>query len=112
MSKTRPTITAHCMVINEENYILPAINSVLPFVDQLIIFDTGSTDSTLERINEAIKKSPHAKKITLQKKGTISPQEHTSLRQEMLKLTTTDWILLLDGDEVWPEDQIKYLAEG
>ena len=100
------TITAHVLVKNEENYIWYAVNSVLPYVDKMLIFDTGSTDKTVEIIKGILAKDKD-KKIIFEEKGEVDKQKHTDLRNEMIKRTITDWILLLDGDEVWDTSQIK-----
>lgn len=44
------SVTAHMIVKNEDQFIWYAISSVLPYVDKFIIFDTGSTDKTVEII--------------------------------------------------------------
>ena len=36
------------LVKNEERFLWYAINSILPFVDKIMIWDTGSTDKTVE----------------------------------------------------------------
>lgn len=95
-------ITAHCIVKNEENFIWYAINSVINYVDQMMIWDQGSTDKTLEIIR-AINNS----KISL-KKISESVQ---ALRQKMLNETNAGWIFILDGDEVWPEATISKIKD-
>ncbi|MDD2807882.1 MAG: glycosyltransferase [Patescibacteria group bacterium] len=94
-----PTITAHTLVKNEENFVGYAIRSVIDFVDQVIVFDTGSTDRTVEIIKQLAGEYPE--KIVFEEKGECDKQRHTELRQEMLDRTTTDWFMILDGDEVW-----------
>jgi glycosyltransferase involved in cell wall biosynthesis len=93
------SITAHCLVKNEENFIWYAIKSVVDFVDQIIVFDTGSTDKTVEIIQNLVKEYPD--KIIFEEKGLADGKRHTELRQEMLNKTQTDWFMILDGDEVW-----------
>ena len=46
----RKTVTAHMVVMNEEKWIWFAIKSVVDYMDRLIIYDTGSTDKTVEII--------------------------------------------------------------
>lgn len=96
------TITAHCLVRDEENFIWYAIQSVLPFMDKILVWDTGSTDKTVEII-----KSITSSKIEFQEKGLVNEMEHTKLRNDMVNKTTTDWFMVLDGDEIWPENQLK-----
>lgn len=97
-------IIVHCLVKNEECFVWYSINSVLPFVDKLIIWDTGSTDNTIEII-EAIK----SKKIDFKKLNSISAEEFPKIRQKMIDQTPAEytWIMVLDGDEIWPQTSIK-----
>ncbi len=99
------TVTAQMIVANEDQFLGFAISSVLPFVDQLIIFDTGSTDKTVEII-----KSFSSPKIIFEEKGPANPQQLVTLRNEQIKRTKTDFFMLLDGDEIWPENNLmKFL---
>lgn len=97
-----PRVTAHMIVKNEEQWIWYAINSVLPFVERIIIYDTGSVDKTVEHI--AIINSP---KICLVKKGIVDAKELVNLRNLQIKETETPWFMLLDGDEVWTEASLQ-----
>ena len=100
----KPTISAHCIVKNEERFVWYAIQSVIDSVDEVLVYDTGSTDKTVEIIQTI--QSP---KLLFEQKGPADPARHTRLRQEMLERTKTDWVLILDGDEIWPGEQIKKL---
>lgn len=95
-------ITVHCLVQNEENFIWFSINSVLPYVEKIFVWDTGSTDKTVEIIKSI--KSP---KIEFEERGGVDAKTFARLRQEMIDKTKTDWIMVLDGDEVWWEEAIK-----
>ncbi len=46
----KKTIWAHTLVRNEENFIWFAINSIIDYVDKILIYDLGSTDKTIEII--------------------------------------------------------------
>ncbi|OGH92245.1 MAG: hypothetical protein A2534_04975 [Candidatus Magasanikbacteria bacterium RIFOXYD2_FULL_39_9] len=93
------SITAHCLVKNEENFVYYTIKSVVNFVDTIMVFDTGSTDKTVEIIKDLVKEYPN--KIIFEEKGVADGKRHTELRQEMLDRTKTEWFMVLDGDEVW-----------
>lgn len=94
-------ITAHCLVKNEENFVWFAINSVIDHVDEVMVWDHGSMDKTVEII-----KTIKSLKIKFkQVKGEVS-----ELRQKMLEETNSDWIFVLDGDEIWPDSVIKNLV--
>jgi glycosyltransferase involved in cell wall biosynthesis len=102
-------IAAHCLVKNEENFIWYAVKSVIDFVDQIIIFDTGSEDKTVEIIKKLITEYPQ--KIIFEEKGPADKVRHTELRNEMIQKTNTDWFMVLDGDEVWSGNAIKEAIE-
>ena len=95
----------NCIVKNEDRYIWFAIKSVIDYLDKLIIYDTGSTDGTIGIIEDL--KNEYPDKIFFEKKGKVNPAGLTGLRREMLDITESDWLLLLDGDEVWWEDSVK-----
>jgi len=102
-------IWANTIVNNEDRFIWFAIMSVIDYVDKVLIYDTGSHDSTIKIIEEIkkIKKN----KIIIRKMGEVDASGLTELRQKMLEESDCDWIILLDGDEVWWDESIKKLVE-
>lgn len=86
------------MVKNEDIFVWYAINSVLPYVDKMIIFDTGSTDKTVDIIM-SIKNH----KICFKQFNTKNIKEITDLRQKQLEMTQSDWFWIVDGDEIYPD---------
>jgi glycosyltransferase involved in cell wall biosynthesis len=84
-----PTISLSMIVKNEERYLKGCLESAAPFVDEIIILDTGSTDSTI-----AIAESFGAKVFHFPWDGNFSHARNESLRH-----ATKDWILYLDADE-------------
>ncbi len=106
ISSKNNNITSHTVVRNEDRFIYFTIKSVIDHVDQMFIYDTGSTDKTVDII-----KSFNSPKIIFKKFGPQSPPQITKLRQQQLKLTKTKWFLILDGDEVWWHDSIKALVK-
>jgi glycosyltransferase involved in cell wall biosynthesis len=99
-------ITVHCVVKNEDRWIWFALASVLPFVEEVLVFDTGSTDQTVDII-----KTFNSPKIIFEEKGLVTREELVDLRREQLARTKTDWFLILDGDEIWPKKQLEYLIK-
>lgn len=98
-------ISGYVMTKNNEDSIMACLKSMDGFVDQIILFDTGSTDSTIELAN---------------KSGVRGLEVHTSYkwnndfseaRNEALKVCKNDWILQLDSDEILrnPENLDLYL---
>lgn len=103
------SIWAHTVVKNEEKWVWYAITSFIDYVDRVLIWDTGSTDRTLEIIKELIRRYP--KKIEFRSVGNINPEQFTGVRQRMLNLTDADWFIVCDADEIWWEDSIRALTE-
>ncbi len=101
-------IIAHCLVKNEERFIWYTIKSVLPFVDKIIVWDTGSTDNTLQII-----KSIKSNKIIFKEINSITAETFSITHQRMIKRTPKKytWLLILDGDEIWPEYSIKKITQ-
>jgi glycosyltransferase involved in cell wall biosynthesis len=108
IEETLMKIWANCIVHNEENFIWFALMSVLDYVDKILVWDTGSTDKTVEIIKEIIKAKPN--KIEFKEVGLVDKSEFTKMRQKMLEESKCDWILILDGDEVWWRESIGKLV--
>lgn len=100
-------VTVNTIVKNEERYIRPAILSVLPYVDKLLVWDTGSGDKTVEIIN-----SIKSRKILFSQKGKVNRTGLVDLRNLQLSFTDTPWLLILDGDEIWPAGNIIKLISA
>src|SRR3990167_5692967 len=84
------SITVHCVVKNEEKWVWYALNSVIDIAQKVLIFDTGSTDKTVE----IIKKIKNKKIISsIWKKRSIAETSLAALqtpfketRRRLLKL--------------------------
>ena len=100
-------VCAHTLVKNEGRYLWFAVASVVPYVDKIMIWDTGSTDTTPEIMKALKRRFPD--KVTTRTLGEVDINEFTEVHQEMLKETRADWILIVDGDEVWWNSSISKL---
>jgi glycosyltransferase involved in cell wall biosynthesis len=100
-------LTTHTIVKNEARWIKPVLLSVIDQVERLLVWDTGSTDKTVEII-----KSIKSGKIEFSEKGPVNRQELVRLRNKQIQLTKTLWFLLLDGDEVWPKANLIQLIKA
>lgn len=103
------SICAHTLVKNEARWIWYSITSVIDHVDKILLWDTGSTDGTLEIIEELRKKYPG--KIDFREYGEVTPETFTKAREEMLQVTTSDWFIVVDADEIWWEGSIKKVTD-
>ena len=117
-----PNLTIHMMIKNEERYIRQTLRSVLPYVEQAIIIDTGSDDKTYDYAEEVCAEYQSTADIMLARQpiakdsrnwdGNHLNQDLTDLRNQMLSQTDTDWIWQVDGDEIYPEKSIDFLAHA
>ena len=84
------------IVKNEEHIIARNLESSLPLVDTYVIVDTGSSDRTMQVINELAEK--HGKKGHLYEKPWINFGHN---RTELLQLSRLhcDWALMMDADD-------------
>jgi glycosyltransferase involved in cell wall biosynthesis len=98
-------VWAHTLVKNEAKWLWYSISSVINHVDKILLWDTGSTDGSLEIEKELEKQYPG--KIILRQRKQETASDFTKVRQEMLDVTKSDWFLMLDGDEIWWEDSIR-----
>ncbi len=85
------------IVKNEERFLRGCLESVKDLVDEIVIVDTGSTDST--------------KEIAAEFGAKVSDftwcDDFSAARNESLNHTTGDWILYLDADERIHEEYHK-----
>lgn len=97
--KGKPDTLSVCMIVkNEEENLERAIRSFLPFADEIIVNDTGSTDQTVA-IAESLPKTKviHSEWI----------HDFSHSRNQSLDAATCSWILWMDADDVVPPEQVN-----
>lgn len=85
----KPLLTLSMIVKNEEKNLPGCLESVRGSVDEIVIVDTGSTDSTIE-----IATAYGAKVVKFE-----WINDFAAARNEALKNSSGEWILYLDADE-------------
>jgi glycosyltransferase involved in cell wall biosynthesis len=85
---------------DEARCIARALRSARPWVDELIVLDTGSTDDTV-----AIARAEGARVETF-----TWVKDFAAARNAALALSTADWNLVLDADEVLSEGMAELAA--
>lgn len=87
----KPQHLSLCMIVKNEEDVLPrCLKSVSGLIQEIIIVDTGSTDSTL-----AVAKEFSAKTYKYTWDNNFSNARNFALMQ-----ASGDWILILDADEI------------
>ncbi|MBI4099937.1 glycosyltransferase [Candidatus Microgenomates bacterium] len=94
------SVTIHSLVRNEECWVWFALKPWQRAGVPMLVIDDHSTDQTPQIISSL--------KIPFQASQGPSVSE---IRNKMLSQTTTEWFILLDGDEVWNDAMIdKFLS--
>lgn len=93
---------AVCMIVRDEEAVLArALGSVCPYVDEVVVVDTGSEDDTVA-IAEA-----HGARV-----GHFAWNDNfADARNAALGLVTADWVLVLDADEELEPATAMYLRQ-
>jgi tetratricopeptide (TPR) repeat protein len=92
-----------CMIVRDEAQMLPnCLGSISGVVDEMIVVDTGSGDRTIE-----VAKNLGAKVYSFSWCNDFS-----AARNESLKYAQSDWILVLDADEVLVPEIIPSLKRA
>jgi tetratricopeptide (TPR) repeat protein len=97
----QPTIAVCVITKNEEEFIGSCLDSVRPFVDELVVVDTGSTDRTVEIARE------HGARVEF----FAWCDDFAAARNAAINATTSDWILMLDADEELDSSSAPALRE-
>ena len=92
-----------CMIVkNEEKHLGYALKAIQDLVDEIIIVDTGSTDRSKEI----------AARFTSKIFDFKWCDDFSAARNEALKHSSGDWILILDADEMIPKENHFLIEEA
>jgi len=93
VSSKVPTIGVVAICKNEENDLPAFISHLLPWVDEVIIVDDGSTDASLDIIRSS------GGKVHLVERAMDSESGFSGLRNIGIEKASSDWLLHTDVDE-------------
>ena len=102
-------ITPALHLKNEEYWIHYVLRDLLKVFDKVIMLDTGSTDQTVEIAKATA--SAVGGRLEL-----VVEDMHNDLHRigncpnVLREMVDTDWMLLVDGDEIWGENQLRALV--
>lgn len=108
---SKPTLTALYLVKNEEEFLSLSVATVVDGVDRIIIIDNGSTDGTLDAI--AGIKAAHPMKVeTHVFKDDFDKACEYNNRNKSLELVRTDWVMMLDADQLMSDGWHKWVVRA
>lgn len=93
------TISACMIVKNEEKFLGQCLESIKDLVDEIIIVDTGSTDSTPEI----------ARRYTDKVYFHEWKNDFSEARNYSIQFATSEWILIIDADEKLEQEDIPLI---
>lgn len=104
--KTNTIRLSLCMIVRDnEHTIRAALESIKPFVDELVVVDTGSTDATPDICRELGARLFHFEWC----------DDFSAARNESLKHARGEWIFWMDSDDEIPSEcgrKLRGLVEG
>lgn len=90
-----PRISA-CMIVRDEELTLArCLDSFLKYVDELVVFDTGSVDATLKILKQYAKR--YNGKVKIHKDPWTD--DFSYHRNKSMQAASGDWLFIIDADE-------------
>lgn len=93
-------ISAYIVTLNEEKRLEKTLRAIKPLVDEILVIDSGSTDTTQEIAER------NGANFVFHEWKNISAQKHYG--QELCR---NDWVLSLDADEVLSDELVAEIKE-
>lgn len=88
-----------CMIVKDEAHIIKrCLDSVKPLIDKVLVVDTGSSDNTIQVINDWIKKENMTGKVFKEPWKGFAHNRTLALRKS--QQIGCDYSLMIDADEV------------
>jgi len=103
------TLTAIIITKNEEKNIEDCLKSIIPFCDEIVINDTGSTDKTTEIIDTLRRTIPEFGIINIYQNGW--EDDFALARNQAIEHATSDWIIWIDADDRVPQTEIEKIKK-
>ena len=97
-------LSVNMITQNGETLIKKALLSVLPYCNEAIVCDTGSTDRTVEILKDLQKQYPH---LQYRVQNTQDPAALIVILNDLKHRSSFPWILRIDDDEVFPKETME-----
>lgn len=99
----QPTITAVVITKNEEPRIRACLDSLKPWVDEIVVVDDMSEDRTAD-----IARDEYGAKVIRH----ALEDDFAAQRNRGMEAARSEWILEMDADEVVPPESARMIKEG
>ena len=89
--------------------IFESLASLLPFCDEMLVMDLGSTDGTLETLYE-ISKANHKIRLILDRFPLIDASVFAILANDLVSQCKHENVLYFQADEIWHQDLLTRMG--
>lgn len=103
----KETITALYLVKNEEEFLPLSVATIIDDVDEVVIIDNGSSDSTVAIAKEL--ESRHHKVKVYHLKDDFDKACEYNNRNKSIKLVNSTWVMPLDADQLMSDGWWKWV---
>ena len=105
-SKNSPTLGVVAICRNEQRDLGGFLQHLLPWVDEIVLVDDGSTDDTIRIAREA------GPKVSLVSSPRLPGEYFSHQRNKGISASRSDWLLHMDIDERVPPELRREIQEG
>lgn len=99
------------LVKNDENFLAYSLEASRGFFSRYVIHDINSTDRTRDIIQWFIDSSPGVE-FFVKFWPELHPQFQGELRNSSIAEAKSDWILILDADEIYSKESFEKIIES
>ncbi len=100
-----PKIGVAYITKNEEDYIEYSIKSIYSMASKIVVVDNCSTDRTLEILEKM--EDPQKKIVVISRKFNNKTEQRNVYSDMITKDNGYDWLWVLDGDEVFDNENLR-----
>lgn len=83
------------------------VQTYVDYIKVVLLINDGSSDNTLEVVNEYTKKSELPIKIINKKNGGVSSARNYGMNMLECEYESVKWIAFCDSDDLWHEDKLQ-----
>lgn len=100
-------IVSHTICKDEDRFIGATLSAWAPYCEKMMVWDTGSTDSTIDMLDNMASLDL---RIRVRYLGPMTVDSAMGIRDRQIQATRKAedlWILILDADEIWHPEEIE-----
>jgi glycosyltransferase involved in cell wall biosynthesis len=108
----QPELVPTILVMNDEYFLPFCLEAAVPYFNRFVIYDVGSTDATVDVINEFRSAYKQDKDILVRHLPFVDPVVQGTFRNSLIAEARSDWYFILDADEVYTNEGYRALINS